>query len=155
MEYKGVLIIIIIAIVTAIALMILALLVKLPASRFVTQTLKTRNANIHVFVADTLIKRQAGLSGWSSLDDNTGMLFLFPKANIPVFWMKGMKFPLDVVWIYNNHVVDISYNIPPPDGGVPATMKPSQAVDEVLEINAGQANALDIHIGDTVTIGEK
>ena len=43
-------------------------------------------------IADTAEERTRGLSGRLGLTPNRGMLFLFPKPDLYVFWMKDMKF---------------------------------------------------------------
>lgn len=54
---------------------------------------------ILVEVVDTWPAIYKGLSGRESLAENQGMLFVFPKLDIYEFWMKDMKFPLDIIWI--------------------------------------------------------
>lgn len=95
-----------------------------------------------------------GLSNRTGLKAGTGMLFVFKDARRPVFWMKDMLFPLDIVWIYQGKVVDISRNVPKPEPGTPADKlplyEPASPVDYVLEINAGEA--AQINIGDEVEV---
>jgi uncharacterized membrane protein (UPF0127 family) len=77
------------------------------------------------------------------------MLFIFPEAEVQNFWMKGMKFPLDVAWIKDGKVVSVDTNIPAPKPGEePARMSSSPiGVDMVLELPAGQAYAHNIKPG--------
>ena len=44
-------------------------------------------------------ERSQGLSGRPNLAAGTGMLFVFEQAGSYAFWMKDMRFPLDMVWI--------------------------------------------------------
>jgi hypothetical protein len=111
----------------------------------------------HVFkveFAETLASQQQGLSDRDTMAQNEGMLFIFPAPKISTFWMKSMQFPLDVLWIEEGTIVDISRNIPPPSqtGGVPRTMSPVAPADMVLEINAGLVDQLRINTGDTIKI---
>ena len=39
------------------------------------------------------------------------MLFRFSQAEKYSFWMKDMRFPLDIIWIKNREVVHIEKNI--------------------------------------------
>lgn len=115
-----------------------------------------KDVKINVLVADTPALRKQGLGGRESLGSNEGMLFVFPKADKTVFWMKGLKFPLDIIWIRGKKVVDIIKNVPPPlegqtDDQLPRYM-PKENVDMVLEVNGGFADANNIQIGDTVII---
>src|SRR3989344_7914429 len=64
-----------------------------PALKVVT----INDAKINVEIADTQDKRAKGLGGRDSLATGSGMLFIFPKADRYSFWMKGTKFPLDII----------------------------------------------------------
>jgi hypothetical protein len=110
----------------------------------------------HVDLADTMAKRMRGLSGRVSLTDDQGMLFIFPSPDRYSFWMKDMKFAIDIVWISGTTVVDVTENVPPPAPGQSTLSLPmySPAVpaDKVLEINAGLADKLGIGAGDRAAI---
>ena len=67
---------------------------------------------IPVEVMRTEAEVQKGLSGRPYLDQDKGMLFIFAKSDIYRFWMPDMHFPIDIIWINNNQVVDISKNVP-------------------------------------------
>jgi hypothetical protein len=115
--------------------------------------LKTLNINgkeIQVELADTVTKQTLGLSGRNSLPENQGMLFLFSQPAYYSFWMKDMKFALDIVWIANGQIVEISQNVQPQDYQPPNSITPEEKVNIVLEINAGQAQKLDIKVGDKI-----
>ena len=68
------------------------------------------------------------------------MLFLLADDS-PSFWMKGMRFPLDIVWIKDGRVVDVSADVPPPRGpNAPLpTYSPDRPANRALEVNAGWA----------------
>jgi len=51
---------------------------------------------IAVEVAQTQEEHRQGLIGRTELSDSEGMLFIYEKAHILSFWMKGMKIPLSV-----------------------------------------------------------
>ncbi len=85
-----------------------------------------------------------------------GMLFIFPSEGQHSFWMGGMLFPLDFIWISSDRtVVDITVDVPSPEPGVPdgelPRYRPDQAVLYVLEVNAGVVREAGVQIGDTVT----
>jgi hypothetical protein len=114
------------------------------------KTLYINGSKILVDVADTPQKQAQGLSGRSSLPENQGMLFLSSRPDYYSFWMKEMKFPLDFVWIADKRVIEITQNIQPQDYQPPKTLTPKEKVDMVLEINAGQAEKLNIKVGDKI-----
>ena len=105
-------------------------------------------------VAENPITRARGLSGRDSMARDAAMLFIFPVPWRYSFWMKDMKFPLDMIWIRKGRVADITSGMPVPAPRqslftLPA-FKPTTAVDAALEINAGLAGELSIRIGDKV-----
>lgn len=107
-----------------------------------------------VTLARTDAEKNQGLSGKQSLQKNSGMLFLFSSPDYYSFWMKDMKFPLDIIYIQNNKIVTIFQNVPAPSSqNLQAQLpiyKPTVPADRVLEINAGLANIYNFHVGDTV-----
>jgi len=118
--------------------------------------IKIGSKEINVEIADSLYEKEKGLSGKDFILDNEGMIFVFPQKTYPFFWMKGMKFPLDIIWISNNKIVQIDENIPSPnkiqkESDLPL-YRPSEAVDYVLEVNAGFSKKYSIKKGDTVEI---
>lgn len=113
--------------------------------------IRVGNTIITIEVAVTEAQKQKGLGGRSGLPDNHGMLFPYDHKEQFEFWMRGMQFPLDFIWIDGKTVADISENIPPPEGAEkPVIIKPSVPVDRVLEVNAGSVALIGIKVGDTV-----
>ncbi len=118
--------------------------------------LEINGNKLKVEIADTKEKRTRGLGGRESLEDDGGMLFIFPDSSKHSFWMKGLKFPLDFIWIKDSIVVDIILNAPPPtenqkDEDLPIYL-PNTEVDKVLEVKAGGVERLGIKVGDTINI---
>ncbi len=112
---------------------------------------------IQVEVANTEELREKGLSGRSSLAQDSGMLFVFKeKASNPTFWMKGMLIPLDFIWISGTKIVKIDRNISAPSANTPDVklerVKPNQPVDYVLEVNSGFSDTNNIKINDPVIL---
>lgn len=111
-------------------------------------------ATLKVEIADTPSERSKGLGGKESLGQDEGMLFVFPSSGKHSFWMKGLRFPLDFVWIKGSEVVDIITNAQPPasdqkDEDLPIYL-PKVEVDKVLEVNAGVVERLKIKAGDMI-----
>lgn len=107
-----------------------------------------------VELAITPDQQSKGLSDRDKLETDHGMLFIFKPATQPAFWMKDMKFNIDIVWISNGEVVEISRNLPFPSTGTRTdelpTYSPPTSIDYVLEVNAGEAK--NISVGDRVEI---
>lgn len=114
------------------------------------------DAKIKVEIADTQAKRSQGLGGRESIASDEGMLFIFEKVDKYSFWMKGLKFSLDFVWIRGDQIVDLLTNISPPQPGQKDETLPiyqsKEPIDKVLEVNAGTADRLKIKVGDTIKL---
>jgi hypothetical protein len=79
------------------------------------------------------------------------MLFLFERPGTYEFWMKDMRFAIDIVWIANGIIVDVSRDVRPPGAGeVPVSVQPRIPADTVLEVQSGAASIWQL--GDAVTI---
>ena len=101
--------------------------------------------------------QQLGLSKYSSLPQDHGMLFEFPKADYYNFWMKDMKFPIDIIFINGDKIVSIAKNVPAPkkaEEDLPL-YQPEGPANKVLEISAGLAEKNGYKKGDTVKIETK
>lgn len=105
-----------------------------------------------VEIADDPLEHSRGLSGRGRLKENQGMLFIFPDLAIRTFWMSGMKFPLDIIWISDDKIIGISENLPPASGIDYSFYSPPAPVDKVLEINAELVKKLSIKIGDKIVL---
>ncbi len=109
---------------------------------------------IPVEVAVTPQEKSKGLGERDSLATNAGMLFPYDRKDRYQFWMKGMRFALDFIWIDGTKVADITENVPAPtrpDENLPV-YQPKVPVDKILEVNAGLVKKYGIQIGDTVKI---
>jgi len=97
-------------------------------------------------IADNNELRSKGLSVKDTLNETEGMLFVFKTAREHSFWMNGMKFPIDIIWIDEDHkVVHIEHSLAPcvPDGSCP-TYKPDRDSLYVLETVAGFAQKYNV-----------
>ncbi len=120
---------------------------------------KIGDAVFTVDLADTIPSRIKGLSGRPILDEDAGMLFLFPVTMPQTFWMKDMKFPIDIIWIRDNRIVGMAIGAEPPAPGTAdadlATYRSPEPVNEVLEINAGLSIKKGLKVGDEVVVESK
>lgn len=109
---------------------------------------KIGNRTFRAAVADNIGRRAQGLSGRESMAEDEAMLFDFPIAMKYSFHTRDMKFPLDIVWIRNGQILDISEDVPVRC----AKVKPKSTVDTVLEVNAGLVRKFGIKTGDRVEV---
>ena len=121
-------------------------------SRLGDATVKIRDTVIRVEIANTKTKREKGLGGRSSLNEGEGMLFLFPKKDQYTFWMKDMQFPIDIIWIADGRVADVTFDVPVSKNGDLPLYAPWVPVDRVLEVPANFIGHHKMTIGDPVEI---
>jgi uncharacterized membrane protein (UPF0127 family) len=73
-----------------------------------------RNSTIHACLARSQAQREEGLMTIRALGKNQGMLFIFESEGYYGFWMKNMRFALDIIWINaQKKVIEISANVSP------------------------------------------
>lgn len=104
----------------------------------------------HMFrveLADTDEERMLGLGGRDGLCEGCGMLFRFDAPGRYTFWMNGMRFPLDILWIRDGKIVFIAKNVPADFAGI---IRPAAEANSVLEIDAGLSDQYGIMEGDDV-----
>ncbi len=101
-----------------------------------------------VELADTQEKRERGLMYRSEMDDNAGMLFIFPAESLISMWMADTSVSLDMFFADSRgRITEIA------EGTVPLSREritSSEKTKIVLEMKAGAAERLDIRIGDTL-----
>ncbi len=111
----------------------------------------------HVFlveIAKTPTEQEIGLAKYARLPLNDAMYFPFRQPGYYAFWMKNMKFPIDIIFIRNGKIVTIDSFVPAPvknQQELP-TYKPLVPADAVLEINAGLSKKYGFSRGDNVII---
>lgn len=108
--------------------------------------------NIKVTIAKTAKEKEVGLSEYTSLPKDAGMIFPFGAAGNYPFWMKNMKLPIDIIYIKNKKVVEVFQNAQPPKNKNenPPIFQSSEPADTVLEINAGLSKEYGIKKGTEV-----
>jgi uncharacterized membrane protein (UPF0127 family) len=116
-----------------------------PTVAIVAPNQSTR-ASVKVELAATNDARELGLMYRKHLDENAGMLFIFPTADSVQFWMKNTPIPLDMIFADSNgRVIGIVVNAEPFSeknvGGFGPTIY-------VLEVNGGFAARHNLVVGD-------
>lgn len=103
-------------------------------------------------VADTPERRERGLGGRERLAEGRALLFPFERAARHPFWMKDMRFDIDIVWIRGDRVVDLHSAVPHDAPGPLRTYRPDVPADLVLEVPAGTAERHGWAAGDPVRV---
>lgn len=108
---------------------------------------------LSVFVRDTPLERKQGLSGFETLDQEKGMLFIFDESRYHGIWMKDMNFPIDLIWIDKDFkIIGITERLTPES--YPKIFEPPKPVRFVLETNVNFAATFGIEEGDEVVFSE-
>lgn len=120
------------------------------------ETITVGSTAFDVEMATTMVEQACGLSGREGLNDNQGMLFPFGSGGTQTFWMKDMKFAIDMIWISDGRVVGFAQDAQAPASGTQIWQLQLYSsppnVDTVLEVNAGTVAHDNIQVGDIVSV---
>ena len=111
-----------------------------------------KNKCVFLEVANTPQQRSKGLMFRRSLKENYGMLFKLNNfVNIDI-WMKNTLFPLDVIFIRGNRIVNIYENLKPCNTQKCTKFNSKFKVDKIIELKAGTVKKFNIHVKKIVEI---
>ncbi len=104
---------------------------------------------LDIEIADNDYETQTGLMYRTSMENNQGMLFVFPDERYHSFYMKNTEIPLDIIFIgADKKIVHIAKNnAPRSETSIPSNL-PAQYV---LEVNAGLSQSWDLETGDSIS----
>lgn len=112
---------------------------------------------LNVEVVNSAQSTSQGLSGRDQIGAG-GMLFIFPDSQKRYFWMKDMRFNIDIIWILEGVVTQITPDVPKPEENTPDYKLESYSSDQdasmVLELPAGDAQKFNIKPGDLVQLAQ-
>jgi uncharacterized membrane protein (UPF0127 family) len=115
-------------------------------------TLATPDARVHrfkIWIADTEARREQGLMFIEHLDEDTGMLFVYPSARRIAMWMKNTYISLDMLFIRGDgRVTRVVKRAKPESLDI---IDSNNEVSGVLEINGGIAEKFGIVAGAVLT----
>ena len=122
-------------------------------------TILVGEQRLRVEVVNTPGSITQGLSDRTELGSD-GMLFVLPEAGKPKFWMKGMNFDIDIVWLYQGKIVGVTPRVPHPAqpavsaaelNALPRYPAPT-TVDMVLELPVNRSAQLHLEVGQALQI---
>jgi uncharacterized membrane protein (UPF0127 family) len=124
---------------------------------FTLASISFENTNLKLEVADTNELREKGLSDRETLAHD-GMIFIFDRPSLQTFWMKDMKFNIDIVWVddsgeviqINENVSRFTYNSTYPEYSQKFTSE--LPVKYVIELEAGKSKILNLKVGTQLDI---
>lgn len=122
------------------------LTVSLLSSPAPTALLSINGDSFEIEKATTTQAQERGLSGRESMPQDQAMVFVFDKPAVRCFWMKDMKFSIDMVWLNESKQVSaIEYNVSPDSYPDSYCHVDAQYVVEFAE---GTATRLHLQPGD-------
>lgn len=100
---------------------------------------------LDIEIADTDYATQTGMMYRNSMEENQGMLFVFPNQQERYFYMKNTRISLDIIYLNSNaEVVSIQKNAEPYNESSLPSNAPAQYV---LEIKGGLSDQWGIAPG--------
>lgn len=116
------------------------------------------DTEVRVDLAISSDEQQLGLGFRNGLDKDTGMLFTSSAPATRTFWMKGMRFCLDIIWIADGKIAGAAESVcPDPEGtadGDRARFSSGVPVTYVLEMDAGWLQQHGYGEGTPVDLGD-
>ena len=120
-----------------------------PEGPQVILTQGSNSAAVTVEFASTPEERQLGLMNREHMDEDRGMLFLFPADTRGGFWMRNTYIPLDIAYIgADGTVQEIRKGEPLNE----TPLFPANAYRYVLEVNQGWFERHGLGVGAKVTL---
>lgn len=106
-----------------------------------------------VMIAGTEEEQERGLGGLSGLGASEAMVFPYEVSDYYGFWMKGMEFSIDIVWLdENSKIVHVEENVSPET--YPKIFFPPTPARSVAEFSAGTIDRLGVSVGNFFDIGK-
>jgi uncharacterized protein len=119
-----------------------------------TAEIEVGGVPLTVELASQPADRALGLGYREGLAAGTGMLFLFEGPEPQSFWMRGMQFCIDIIWIENGVIQGAAESVCPEPPGTADSDLPSYKspvpVTYVLEVPAGWLDAYGLGAGTPV-----
>lgn len=143
-DFNAVTIILIVAIIAFIAIF-LVIIPNLPQN---STSVRIGDGIYKARLALTPADREKGLSGVTSMSDDQALLMVYPELGKWGIWMKGMKVPIDIVWLdEQKKVIYIVKNVTPDESTELVTYEPKDLAKYVLELPAGTVDSKAITTG--------
>jgi hypothetical protein len=94
-------------------------------------------------------ERQQGLMFREGLAADQGMLFIFEDEEIHSFWMKNMRFSIDILWLdRDRRIVHVESRVPPCAADPCPSYIPDKPASFVLELQSGAARKHGLKLYD-------
>jgi uncharacterized membrane protein (UPF0127 family) len=119
-----------------------------PEYGFTSVAFKKTGEIVQAYTPKNDVASTLGLGNRVVLPEDYGMLWQFGAPIKPPFTMKGMRFPLDFIWMKDGKIAEITPNVAIEKERVTPTVD----ITSVLEVNAGYAEKRGLKAGDDARI---
>jgi uncharacterized protein len=107
---------------------------------------------VAVEIAESAEEQQVGLMHREALDDDAGMLFLFPGEHRGGFWMKDTLIPLSIAFVGSNGRIARILDMEPCRADPCPIYDPGVAYTSALEVNRGAFGRWGVEEGDRLRL---
>jgi len=119
-----------------------------------TIEIEINNTAFEVEIARSTSEKRKGLSKRDKLGEKKGMLFINEEEDLYSFWMKDVRFPLDIIWIKGNKIVGLEKKVPVENNSDYQKYLPPEPVDKILELKGGISQNYNIKKGDKINFSK-
>ncbi len=107
------------------------------------------SVKIDIQIANTEFDRELGLMFRKNMNENQGMLFIFPDTAVRSFWMRNTEIPLDMIFVdASKTILNIAKNTTPYSD---VSYTSAGAAKYVVEVNGGFTDRHNIKSGDVIS----
>jgi uncharacterized protein len=111
-----------------------------------------REVAVAVEIADSEPEREVGLMHRESLDEDAGMIFLFPGEHVGPFWMKDTLIPLSIAFVGGDGRIRRILDMKPCRADPCRLYDPGLAYTSALEVNEGAFARWGVAEGDRLRL---
>jgi uncharacterized protein len=115
-------------------------------------TTADEEVELSIEVADDEAERSRGLMFRTSLEEDAGMVFLYPEPTAGSFWMKNTLIPLSIAFFDADGTILRILDMEPCEGDPCPLYTPGVAFTGALEVNRGAFERLGVREGDTIEL---
>ncbi len=116
---------------------------------FIDSASNAAKTKIDIQIADNDFDRELGLMFRKSMEENQGMLFIFPTDTTQDFWMRNTYIPLDMIFVNSkDRIVTIQHATKTLSDQTYASTAPAMYV---IEVSLGFTDKYKIKVGDKIS----
>jgi uncharacterized membrane protein (UPF0127 family) len=113
---------------------------------------KGDEVTVHVEVADTQAERARGLMGRRELQEDAGMVFVFPTDSTSAFWMKDTLIPLSIAFYDERGTIVRILDMEPCTRDPCVLYDPEASYRGALDVNRGAFERWGVREGDVLRL---